>query len=143
MITVGAADEKIEDALGEVRRRARARPARTRPERPRCCSSTSSWAPTDEEAIDNAVMEWPNGGMAFPKQDIKNPEDFAAMAKLVRPEHFTNRVLITPTSTRTPRTSSTTWTWASTRSTSTTSGATRPSSSRSSASEVLPDLRLG
>ena len=50
-----------------------------------------SWAPTDEQAMDNALREWPNGGMAFPKQDIKNPEDFAAMAKLVRPEHFTNR----------------------------------------------------
>ena len=32
--------------------------------------------------------------MPFPKQDIKNPEDFAAMAKLVRPEDFKNRVLI-------------------------------------------------
>jgi alkanesulfonate monooxygenase SsuD/methylene tetrahydromethanopterin reductase-like flavin-dependent oxidoreductase (luciferase family) len=32
--------------------------------------------------------------MAFPKQDIKNPEDFAAMARLVRPEDFKNRVLI-------------------------------------------------
>jgi hypothetical protein len=32
--------------------------------------------------------------MAFPKQDIKNPEDFAAMAKLVRPDDFKNRVLI-------------------------------------------------
>jgi hypothetical protein len=41
--------------------------------------------------MDNALREWPNGGMAFPKQDIKNPEDFALMAKLVRPEHFTNR----------------------------------------------------
>ena len=40
------------------------------------------------------MREWPNGGMAFPKQDIKNPEDFAAMAKLVRPEDFKNRVLI-------------------------------------------------
>jgi len=54
-----------------------------------------SWAPTDEEAIANAVREWPNGGMAFPKQDIKNPEDFAAMAKHVRPEDFRNRVLMT------------------------------------------------
>ena len=53
-----------------------------------------SWAPTEEEAIDNAVTEWPNGGMPFPKQDIKNPEDFAAMAKMVRPEHFKNRVLM-------------------------------------------------
>ena len=53
-----------------------------------------SWAPTREEAERNAVAEWPNGGMPFPKQDIRNPEDFAAMAKFVRPESFTNRVLI-------------------------------------------------
>jgi alkanesulfonate monooxygenase SsuD/methylene tetrahydromethanopterin reductase-like flavin-dependent oxidoreductase (luciferase family) len=32
--------------------------------------------------------------MAFPKQDIKNPEDFANIAKLVRIEHFANRMLI-------------------------------------------------
>jgi alkanesulfonate monooxygenase SsuD/methylene tetrahydromethanopterin reductase-like flavin-dependent oxidoreductase (luciferase family) len=53
-----------------------------------------SWAPTPAEAEANAMREWPNGGMAFPKQDIRNPEDFANMAKLVRPEHFTDRVLI-------------------------------------------------
>ncbi len=33
--------------------------------------------------------------MPFPKQDIKHPEDFAAMATLVRPENFRNRVLMT------------------------------------------------
>jgi coenzyme F420-dependent glucose-6-phosphate dehydrogenase len=53
-----------------------------------------SWAESHEQAERNAVEEWPNGGMPFPKQDIKNPEDFANMAKLVRPEHFKNRVLI-------------------------------------------------
>ena len=51
-----------------------------------------SWARTDDQAVDAAMREWPNGGMPFPKQDIKNPEDFAAMAKLVRPEDFENRV---------------------------------------------------
>ena len=55
-----------------------------------------SWAPTDEEAAENALVEWPNGGMAFPKGDIRNPEDFEAMAKLVRPEHYKNRVLTSP-----------------------------------------------
>jgi alkanesulfonate monooxygenase SsuD/methylene tetrahydromethanopterin reductase-like flavin-dependent oxidoreductase (luciferase family) len=53
-----------------------------------------SWAPTQEQATENAVREWPNGGMPFPKQDVRNPEDFAAMARMVRPEDFTNRVLI-------------------------------------------------
>jgi alkanesulfonate monooxygenase SsuD/methylene tetrahydromethanopterin reductase-like flavin-dependent oxidoreductase (luciferase family) len=32
--------------------------------------------------------------MAFPKQDIRNPEDFANIAKLVRLEHYQNRMLI-------------------------------------------------
>jgi coenzyme F420-dependent glucose-6-phosphate dehydrogenase len=33
--------------------------------------------------------------MPFAKQDIKNPEDFAAIARLVTIDDFTNRVLIT------------------------------------------------
>jgi coenzyme F420-dependent glucose-6-phosphate dehydrogenase len=53
-----------------------------------------SWAPTDEEALKNAMVEWPNGGMKFPKQDIKSPLDFEQMAKLVRPEDFQGRMLI-------------------------------------------------
>jgi alkanesulfonate monooxygenase SsuD/methylene tetrahydromethanopterin reductase-like flavin-dependent oxidoreductase (luciferase family) len=53
-----------------------------------------SWAPTDEEALRNAMVEWPNGGMKFPKQDIKSPLDFEQMAKLVRPEDFQGRMLI-------------------------------------------------
>jgi len=53
-----------------------------------------SWAETYEEALQNALLEWPNGGMNFPKQDIRSPDDFAAMAKLVRPENFKDRVLI-------------------------------------------------
>jgi coenzyme F420-dependent glucose-6-phosphate dehydrogenase len=53
-----------------------------------------SWAPTDEEAMANAMVEWPNGGMKFPKQDIRNPLDFEQMAKLVRPEDFEGRMLI-------------------------------------------------
>ena len=53
-----------------------------------------SWAPTDEEAMANAMLEWPNGGMKFPKQDIRSPLDFEQMAKLVRPEDFEGRMLI-------------------------------------------------
>jgi G6PDH family F420-dependent oxidoreductase len=91
MITVGAADEKIKllwmecDAgCAEV----------GKPAVPKLLQIHVSWARTEEEALDNAMREWPNGGMPFPKQDIKNPEDFAAMAKLVRPADFKNRVLI-------------------------------------------------
>jgi len=45
-------------------------------------------------ALQNAMVEWPNGGMKFPKQDIRSPLDFEAMAQLVRPEDFEGRMLI-------------------------------------------------
>jgi G6PDH family F420-dependent oxidoreductase len=53
-----------------------------------------SWAPTYEEALRNALVEWPNGGMKFPKQDVRSPFDFEQMAKLVRAEDFDGRMLI-------------------------------------------------
>jgi coenzyme F420-dependent glucose-6-phosphate dehydrogenase len=53
-----------------------------------------SWADTYEDALQNAMVEWPNGGMKFPKQDIRSPLDFEQMAKLVRPEDFEGRMLI-------------------------------------------------
>jgi coenzyme F420-dependent glucose-6-phosphate dehydrogenase len=91
MITVGAADEKIkllwmacDEGCAEAGKASV----------PKLLQLHVSWAGTEQEALDNAMREWPNGGMSFPKQDIKNPEDFAAMAKLVRPEDFKNRVLI-------------------------------------------------
>ena len=52
------------------------------------------WAATDEEALSNAMVEWPNGGMKFPKADIRSPNDFAQMAKIVRPEDFQGRMVI-------------------------------------------------
>jgi G6PDH family F420-dependent oxidoreductase len=93
MITVGAADDKIQmlwEKCNEGCREA-GKPLGT----PKLLQVHISWARTDEEAVEAAVREWPNGGMPFAKQDIRNPEDFAAMAKLVRPEDFTNRVLMT------------------------------------------------
>jgi len=53
-----------------------------------------SWADTYETAVEQAVKEWPNGGISAPKQDIRSPEDFAAFGQLVRPENFKGRVFI-------------------------------------------------
>ncbi|MCP2031407.1 G6PDH family F420-dependent oxidoreductase [Okibacterium sp. HSC-33S16] len=53
-----------------------------------------SWASTDEEARRNAVVEWPNGGMRFPKSDIRSPFEFEQMARMVRPEDFEGRMVI-------------------------------------------------
>lgn len=95
IITVGAADEKLKmlmDRFETGAREAGKDPARM----PKMLQVKVSFADTLEEATANAVKEWPNGGMAFPKADIREPEDFEAMAKLVRPEHYKNRVLLTP-----------------------------------------------
>jgi G6PDH family F420-dependent oxidoreductase len=93
IITVGAADEKITMLWDRFREGAR--------EAGKDASAMKtqlqvhiSWAETQQEAEEQAVREWPNGGMPFPKQDIKNPEDFANIAKLVRIENFANRMLI-------------------------------------------------
>ena len=93
MITVGAADEKIHmlwDKFGEGALKA----GRDPHSMPKLLQIHVSWAETHAVAEANAIEEWPNGGMPFPKQDIRHPEDFANIAKLVRPEHFTDRVLI-------------------------------------------------
>jgi len=94
IITVGAADDKIGMLWAKFEEGAR-EAGKDPSGSPKLLQIHISWAPTDEEAVDNAVREWPNGGMPFPKQDIRNPEDFAAMARLVGPDDFTNRVLMT------------------------------------------------
>ncbi|TAK03110.1 MAG: TIGR03557 family F420-dependent LLM class oxidoreductase [Chloroflexota bacterium] len=94
IITVGAADEKIAGLWAKYEEGAR-EAGKDPSGSPKLLQIHVSWARTDDEAIDQAVREWPNGGMPFPKQDIKNPEDFAAMAKLVGPGDFRNRVLMT------------------------------------------------
>ena len=93
IITVGAPEEKIEGIFArfdEGAREAGKDPAAM----PRILQLHLSWAETDEEALRNAMVEWPNGGMKFPKQDIRSPYDFEQMARLVRPEDFTGRMLI-------------------------------------------------
>lgn len=91
IITVGAADEKLKMLMDRFEKGARDAgkdPASMK----RMLQIKVSYAKTDQEALDMAVRDWPNGGMNFPKADIRNPEDFEAMSKLVRPENFKNRV---------------------------------------------------
>jgi len=93
IITVGATDEKIETVFAKFEEGAREAgkdPTTMR----RILQLHLSWAATDEAALENAMTEWPNGGLKFPKQDIRSPHEFAQMAKLVRPEDFEGRMLI-------------------------------------------------
>ena len=93
IITVGAPVEKIGglfDRFAEGAREAGKDPDTM----PKVLQLHLSWAPTDEQAMANAMDQWPNGGMRFPKADIRSPFDFEQLAKLVRPEDFEGRMVI-------------------------------------------------
>lgn len=93
IITVGAAPSKLASLLtsfGEGAREAGKDPDSM----PRILQVHLSWAASDDEAWDNALRHWPNGGMAFPKGDIRSPHDLAAMARLVGRESFANRMIV-------------------------------------------------
>ena len=94
IITPGAAPAKIETVLGKFAEGARE--AGKDPETmPKILQLHLSWAQSDEQAMANAMHEWPNGGMKFDKGDVRSPFHFEQMAKLVRPEDFEGRMLIT------------------------------------------------
>ncbi|MGN8246779.1 TIGR03557 family F420-dependent LLM class oxidoreductase [Cellulomonas soli] len=93
LITVGAPLEKISGLFGKFEEGVR-ESGRDPQTMPKVLQVHLSWAPTDEEAMVNAMTEWPNGGMKFPKGDIRSPFDFEQMAKLVRPEDFEGRMVI-------------------------------------------------
>jgi G6PDH family F420-dependent oxidoreductase len=93
LITPAASLSKIDGILAKFGEGARS--AGKDPDTmPKLLQMHLSWAPTDEEAWVNALDQWPNGGMKFPKQDIRSPFDFAEMAKLVRREDFEGRMVI-------------------------------------------------
>ncbi|PJI94469.1 TIGR03557 family F420-dependent LLM class oxidoreductase [Luteimicrobium subarcticum] len=93
LITVGAPLEKISMLFGKFDEGVR-ESGRNPDDMPRALQIHLSWAATDEEALANAMHEWPNGGMKFPKADIRSPFEFEQMAKLVRPEDFEGRMVI-------------------------------------------------
>lgn len=93
IITVGAPLSKIEMLFGKFAEGAR-EAGKDPDTMPRVLQLHLSWAETDEQAMANAMTEWPNGGMKFPKADIRSPHDFAELAKLVRPEDFEGRMVI-------------------------------------------------
>jgi len=95
LIVVGAPDEKIRGLIGKFEEGAR-EAGKDPSTMPKIIQIKVSFASTLEEATAAAIKEWPNGGMAFPKGDIRTPEDFEAMSKLVKAEHYKNRVLLSP-----------------------------------------------
>lgn len=95
IMMVGAADEKLRGLIAKFEDGAR-KGGKDPATMPKILLTKISLADSEDAAAEQALKEWPNGGMPFPKADIRNPEDFREMAKLVRPENFRNRVTLTP-----------------------------------------------
>ena len=51
-----------------------------------------SWAPTDDEAMVNALTDWPMAGLRFPRGDIRSPFDVAQLARTVTAEDVSERI---------------------------------------------------
>jgi coenzyme F420-dependent glucose-6-phosphate dehydrogenase len=93
LITVGAPIEKLSmlfNKFGAGAREGGKDPATM----PKVLRLHLSWAETDELAMANALREWPNGAMRFPKSDIRSPFEFEQIAKHLRPEDFDGRMVI-------------------------------------------------
>jgi len=93
IITPGATTEKVAGVLAKFDEGARSE-GKDPGAMPKLLQLHLSWAPTDEEALANAVEQWPNGGMKFAKADIRSPFDFEQMAALVRPQDYDGRMVI-------------------------------------------------
>lgn len=93
LITVGAPAEKISMLFDRFNTGVK-ESGRDPESLPKVLQVHLSWAETDEQAMTNAMVEWPNGGMRFPKADIRSPFEFEQIARLVRPEDFEGRMVI-------------------------------------------------
>jgi len=93
LITTGAPTDKIATLLSRFA--AGARDAGKDPATmTRVLQLHLSWAETDEEAMANAMREWPHGAMRFSGGDIRSPFVLAQIARTVRPEDFAGTMVI-------------------------------------------------
>lgn len=93
LITPGASLEKLAGILDNFGKGAR-KAGKDPDAMPKLLQVHLSWAEDDEQAWQNAIEQWPNGGMKFPKADVRSPFDFEQMAKLVRREDFEGRMVV-------------------------------------------------
>lgn len=93
LVTMGAPVDRLAALLqrfGEGAREAGRDPERM----PRVLQLHLSWAPTDEQAMRNALEEWPIAGLRGPRGDLRSPYDVEHFARTVRPEDFAGRLVI-------------------------------------------------
>ncbi len=93
LITEAAAVEKVATLLQRFSEGAR-ESGRDPRNMPKVLRLHLSWADTDEQAMSNAITEWPNGALRFSKSDIRSPFELEQMARMLRPEDFEGRMPI-------------------------------------------------
>ncbi len=93
LITMGAPSDRVELLFARLADGAR-EAGRDPSTLTRVLQLHLSWAATHEEALANALTEWPNGGMRFNRSDIRSPHDLAQLARHVRAEDFEGRLLV-------------------------------------------------
>ncbi|WP_127794833.1 TIGR03557 family F420-dependent LLM class oxidoreductase [Agromyces sp. LHK192] len=93
LITMGAPVDRLAALLQRFSEGARE--SGRDPERmPRVLQLHLAWAPTDEEAMREALREWPIAGLRAPRGDIRSPYDLEHFARTVRPEDFAGRLIV-------------------------------------------------
>lgn len=93
LITLGGPIDKVANLFSRFDEGAR-EVGRDPSQMPKVLRVHLSWARTDEDAISNALLNWPNGAMPFSKADVRSPYEFEQLSRLVRPEHFDGRMIV-------------------------------------------------
>nr|WP_268753230.1 TIGR03557 family F420-dependent LLM class oxidoreductase [Agromyces sp. Root1464] len=93
LITTSAPIDRVAPLLARFAEGAR-ESGRDASKMPKVLQLHLSWAATDEEAMRNALAEWPIGGLRFGRSDIRSPFEFEQIARTVRPEDFDGRMIV-------------------------------------------------
>jgi G6PDH family F420-dependent oxidoreductase len=93
ILTIGTSHDKAAELVGRFDDGLK-EAGRQRGETLRVVRVDLSWAPTDEQAMSNALAEWPLAGLRFPRSDVRSPSDFEQLARMVRPDDFEGRMLV-------------------------------------------------
>lgn len=80
LITSGAPSDRLAPLLSRFAEGAR-ESGRDASTMPKIAQLHLSWAPTDEQAMANALAEWPMVGMRCRRGDIRSPYDFEQLAR--------------------------------------------------------------
>lgn len=82
MITVAAEPERLERLLARFDEGTR-ESGRTVGSLPKILQMHLSWAPTAEQAMTDALAEWPIAGLRMRRADVRSPYDFEQLARTV------------------------------------------------------------